>query len=136
MIYFSQSQLMFSKTNEHQTTSQKGSIVVSFFMVDLEHVRLGRVRFSAADSALDISATELFFLDQFFLQLRCFGLQLASLALGLRTLVGTGSRSTAFKELPASLFFLHCTGNVLYRNVVHPFQGNENTSYENIYISL
>ena len=28
------------------------------------------------------------------------------MALGLRTLVGTGSRSTAFKELPTSLFFL------------------------------
>ena len=37
----------------------------------------------------------------------CIGLRgpLASLALGLRTLVGTGSCSTAVKELPASLFF-------------------------------
>ena len=33
--------------------------------------------------------------------LRSFGLYLASLALGLRTLVGTGLRLTAFKELPA-----------------------------------
>ena len=36
---------------------------------------------------------------------------LASLALGLRTLVGTGSRSIAFKELHASLFFLHNSKN-------------------------
>ena len=35
-----------------------------------------------------------------------------AIALGLRTLVGTGSRSTAFKELPASLFFRHNSKNI------------------------
>ena len=37
--------------------------------------------------------------------------RLALLALGLRALIGTGSRSTAFKELSASLFFLHNSTN-------------------------
>ena len=32
-------------------------------------------------------------------------------AFGLRTLVGTGSRSTALKDLPASFFFLHNSKN-------------------------
>ena len=40
-----------------------------------------------------------------FLQLRCFGLQLTSLALGLRTLVGTGLRSTAFKGIFSEGFY-------------------------------
>ena len=76
----------------------------------------GRVRFGAAVSVLDISAPDIsapgpfgartFFSRFVFLLLRCFGLLLASLAVGLRTLVSTGSRSTAFKKLPASLFFL------------------------------
>ena len=56
-----------------------------------------------------------------FLQLRFFSLQLASLALGLRTLVGTGSRSTAFKELPASLFFLHNSKNKNRKNLKFGF---------------
>ena len=39
----------------------------------------------------------------FGLQLRCFGLQLASLALGLRTLVGTGLRQRHISQSQASL---------------------------------
>ena len=62
----------------------------------------GRVRFGAAVWALDISAPGLSGARTFFFQIRFsvatfFGLQLALLVLGLRTLVGTGSRSTAFK---------------------------------------
>ena len=53
-----------------------------------------------------------------FLELRCFGLQLASLALGLRTLVETGSHSTAYKKLPASLIFLH--NSKRRPNIRHP----------------
>ena len=51
--------------------------------------------------------------------------------LGLKTLVGTGSHSTGFKELPASLFFFYIvpTGNVLYRNVVHPNKSKTKINY-------
>ena len=58
----------------------------------------------------DYRAPELFF-RFVFLQLRCFGLWLASLAVGLRTLVSTGSLSTLFKKLPAILHFLHNSKN-------------------------
>ena len=81
----------------------------------LTHAFRGRVRFGAAVSALDISAPDIsasgpfgtttFFFSFVFLQLRCFGLKLASLAVGLRTLVSTGSRSTAFKGIFSGGFF-------------------------------
>ena len=42
-------------------------------------------------------------------------------AFGLRTLVGTGTRSMAFKELPVSLFFLHNSKNNNRKNLKFGF---------------
>ena len=69
--------------------------------------RFGAGHFVAGHFGAGTIGCQNFFFRFVFLQLSCFGLQLASLAVGLRTLVSTGSRSTALKKLPASLFFLH-----------------------------
>ena len=87
----------------------------------------GRVRFGAAVLALNISApdiwvpglsgTRTFFLRFFFQSLRCFGLLLASLALGLKTLVGTGSHSTAFKGVFPGGFYPDTIYKILWGKV-------------------
>ena len=52
------------------------------------------------------------------MMLRCFGLSLTSLALGLSTLVGPGSRSTAFKGIFLGRFYPDIVGTLARRRTV------------------
>ena len=67
--------------------------------------RFGAGQFGAGHFGAGTIRCQNFFFRFVVLKLRCFGLQLASLALGLRTLVSTGSRSTAFKGIFSGGFF-------------------------------
>ena len=68
-------------------------------------VRFGAGHFGAGHFGAGTIRRRNYFFRFVVLQLRCFGLQLASLAVGLRTLVSTGSRSTAFQNcLPHCVF--------------------------------
>ena len=97
-------------------------IIFNFaYLGTFNNLKLSIPYFWFPDEISPTKSPRIFFFSFVFLQLCCFGLQLASLALGLRTLVGTGSSSTASKELPASLFFLHNSKNKNRKNLKFVF---------------